>query len=1152
MKDEYIKKLIEEIQCEIPQVALIFPGEINDVCVLRPANAEPPTIEDINAGMLVDNEVMPVAVGDIDSIINELNALSDKNDEDLTKQVDALIECKNTIQKLADKMKGNGDKLVNNEIMLAKAIEILYNMQPVFEYHNVRVKYFNELKNNAIANANTAQYGQFLRDNIYDFSPNDIATYLQQAQNALAIQAAGVKGGLKQMYKEYSDAVEIYENDILTVTVSGDGSITNKLNGNIAFNAEFSTLPYTNATAEPIPSITTKSYANSDVDGGYKVIIESPGKVFTKKLYDDYYIKFNTPIKSFFSEEERGVTSTIGFADKDIMSRGPMAKKFISSTVDPVNLVSVTQDSSTFYVTNDKKYQDFTSAFPDKFKVRSKEVFDATIKPTLDMMTNACVLLAKIEARQYVVNDLMQSGSVDTAIQKSAGMVAKYEALLKDIEDLTNARDASKSDISVDKITAELKEVPCVKDNFVEMPTELPEQKIDVKFMPRTTDDFPKDEFPPAFPKVCYWVKYSKLATIYGLTPLPDTAPKAPGSGLRYWPVGFIIPTPSGLIKIPLPVVWIPIVVISLPMGTIVVFVSLCGIFPAPFVLFLSNTGIKEFVITPRGPSGKVGMGDEDAIKKNLMIPLRIPGLAGAFGELEKLALIDFLKGESWDEFLKKNVTSPISDAIDKIGIPQLPAFQLIKLKIEQFKDKINKAGKKIEDFSADADALVKEAVVALEKDMIAAIDKIDLPSFTIPPDIGVLKQESNIKQTIRALKDLAKLKLDYPKITLTDLRERIIKKLSEAIDDPLLHQELLNLPDPIEFNNPLHMEKFLKFVTDIIQFALEKISVDALLYSNLIIPSVAISNPFKCKDSITTPPVDLTKIAAMAAAIGAIKVAMQSITGPQLISFTGMPKLNLSMVLSLAIGIIKTYVPPIILPDIDFSDTHLKNTIKQIKDQISKIGMPKISLVDILGAPREVDLDILKEPIKGLVRIATPNIGLVLPVKLAIDGNLGIEGVNGVAIKAALKNIVIGGIETIVDPIEMIYNAVQMYKAFRNWENNPLDIAMSPVESAKGTALAIAKNLIKGQDVMIPVEKLLEIAFELLDVLPPIPYPVVSIACAFGGTEAIRIVHPILQHEELPEWNKLSLDNFLFCLFLDEFCHNGKKYGGFFENYSP
>ena len=109
--------------------------------------------------MLVDNEVMPVAVGDIDSIINELNALSDKNDEDLTKQVDALIECKNTIQKLADKMKGNGDKLVNNEIMLAKAIEILYNMQPVFEYHNVRVKYFNELKNNlntAIGSINAA------------------------------------------------------------------------------------------------------------------------------------------------------------------------------------------------------------------------------------------------------------------------------------------------------------------------------------------------------------------------------------------------------------------------------------------------------------------------------------------------------------------------------------------------------------------------------------------------------------------------------------------------------------------------------------------------------------------------------------------------------------------------------------------------------------------------------------------------------------------------------------------------------------------------------------------------------------------------------------------------------------------------------------
>ena len=91
----------------------------------------------------------------------------------------------------------------------------------------------------------------------------------------------------------------------------------------------------------------------------------------------------------------------------------------------------------------------------------------------------------------------------------------------------------------------------------------------------------PVDESPP-LNDISWWQKFCSLASIINIIPI-------------YWPVGLIIPAPA-LIKIPLPVIWIPITTITTPAALIVIGIAQAGILPCPFVFVLNTTD------TPLGP----------------------------------------------------------------------------------------------------------------------------------------------------------------------------------------------------------------------------------------------------------------------------------------------------------------------------------------------------------------------------------------------------------------------------------------------------------------------------------------------------------------------------------------------------------------------
>lgn len=87
----------------------------------------------------------------------------------------------------------------------------------------------------------------------------------------------------------------------------------------------------------------------------------------------------------------------------------------------------------------------------------------------------------------------------------------------------------------------------------------------------------------PTINDYLYWLRYCGIATIVNLIPI-------------YWPVGILIPNPSGVTKIPFPIVWIPIAVFTTPLGLMVILIGQCGMIPSPFIFFWNTSGSDNII----------------------------------------------------------------------------------------------------------------------------------------------------------------------------------------------------------------------------------------------------------------------------------------------------------------------------------------------------------------------------------------------------------------------------------------------------------------------------------------------------------------------------------------------------------------------------
>jgi hypothetical protein len=52
------------------------------------------------------------------------------------------------------------------------------------------------------------------------------------------------------------------------------------------------------------------------------------------------------------------------------------------------------------------------------------------------------------------------------------------------------------------------------------------------------------------------------------------------------------------------------------------------------------------------------------------------------------------------------------------------------------------------------------------------------------------------------------------------------------------------------------------------------------------------------------------------------------------------------------------------------------------------------------------------------------------------------------------------------------------------------------------------------------------------------------------ASTSALRLLHPVLNQDDLPSWERLSSENLLFVIFVDEFISVGADQVGFFRSF--
>lgn len=803
-------------------------------------------------------------------------------------------------------------------------------------------------------------------------------------------------------------------------------------------------------------------------------------------LYDSLYNIWDDDQK-FFTREEKGLTANAADAASNLKGSG--AEVFKGSFIGDVS-----------------KFRAFYENFSQKWDEKVTFVKDNTIEPALGDLTSALQLFAVREveyllaygnAFQQLPGDVQWLGNIiDYLRQSSERYMARTQELRADFGFVKELHKKTLEDIKTER--GKYTSVPCALN------TAPPEQEAPdgAGSDPFGAESLLKmDPSKPNPTKWCYWVRFATYATAVNVLPLPGAG------GFKYWPIGLTIPNPSGLIKIPLPIIWIPLAVIPLPVGIFVIFIGLCGICPSPVVFFMGPNGEKKFIISLR-PGEDFGANAEDSILKTL----------------DKLGIA---------------IKLPINLLINKINVPDFKALlnpDGSSSLIEDVKDKIIKNIQKLPNLpdvsklnALDPNAAISEKRDELKKVLFAEIDKIKVPALKFPKNGAVINPKPPpISEILDQLKKAAKLNL--PQLAIPSIEKINLKtKLFNEIDKLKISEiELPQIPDipnlpVLEADLNEYLQKVKDAIKKVIDKAISKITPEGLgILAEIAAVGVTFINPYQCKGTtqgLTLPPIPGPVMIGLALLSQLTNAAVNGISTENLLKLLG----NKPM-----------------LP------ANLGELVRNVLGTMPNIEVPNPSKVSIK--------DMLMDSLKMVVKMQLPSLPDVSKppqIRLQVPGEL---------LKGALKTGVEGAINAV--PVETIPFPTLSPIDVKQIMVSIVEDSFKPVEDKLGPFLDIAQAFLDAKDKGFPELlglKKLKLDHSLIPTVTPeamaaallaikalslVPYPAVAIA-----PEVFKKLHPVLTSDDLPPWERFTLDNFLFVCFLDEWCKQGKKTCGFFEN---
>ena len=250
-------------------------------------------------------------------------------------------------------------------------------------------------------------------------------------------------------------------------------------------------------------------------------------------------------------------------------------------------------------------------------------------------------------------------------------------------------------------------------------------------------------------------------------------------------------------------------------------------------------------------------------------------------------------------------------------------------------------------------------------------------------------------------------------------------------------------------------------------------------------------------------------------------------------------------------------------IPDVDLplnGAAFIKLIINVLKPFLPLLRIPLGPLPRTLGVPQlTLNLDSIVKPLlKGAIQILMDKLLSFFPFKVcdlpftSISSNILNAIIRG--IKAALKRAIMELISIILDPLQSIFKLLNLIKSVKGAFTSLFDMTNPFLKIYKMIKEMLERELPTAA-FMKSINSLLLLAqleaLKLLDKasknLPDIAvYLPIAAGSSLGIGPILRsAVHPLLNQDDLPTWDRLSMKNPLYVMFLDDLAHKAKASTG-------
>jgi hypothetical protein len=479
--------------------------------------------------------------------------------------------------------------------------------------------------------------------------------------------------------------------------------------------------------------------------------------------------------------------------------------------------------------------------------------------------------------------------------------------------------------------------------------------------------------------------------------------------------------------------------------------------------------------------------------------------------------------------------------------------------------------------FPPDVD-LINEAFKSVEDLIDKSIDSLKISPIKFPknpkklavPPIGPAEFMDSVSDLIDAGIDVAEAGIGIKFISLKQKAKILIdQKLSEPdvkAKFAEINAEINELENAISIDLSLSAEEKIKARIQKIKKAMKKplqkvadeITPEMLGFVAFV--SVPIPLPVPCYDDLSIPPVPpyvLAILAAVKALPSLIDAIPEDTLADQLSKFVDLsvPLPDIEDIIFFAFKAFSSFLPDLSFPDVA-SASLIKENVKTAAQNFLKIkirpprpGIPQITITEsmikgiIKGAIKAAFAAIVNvittELAKAIEKSDVQGVAVVLATIKAIFGT-DLGSLSGADIKALLASF----LESINQDLETLNTLL-----------SSIQVPSIDFKSIKETLFPTIPPKIRDEGPFLEfgTKEILAIAEPLLRTLQnvPIPFPLILLGCTLPPSRLVLSkIYPFSANEPLPSWDKMSLSNVPFVIFLDQLIATAQRQGGIGSDY--